>query len=106
MQFRGGMSELLRQASRMQRRAEEVKAKFRTQTFETKGANDKITVVANGAREIVSLTIDPEFLKSESLELVQDAIVGVVNAALAKANETLESEVEKVTGGVKLPGVF
>lgn len=105
MQFRGGMGELMRQASRMQRKIEETKAKLKEQTVEVTGANEKIKVVANCGRELVSIQIDPEFLKSEGLEMVQDAIVGVVNAALNKANEQLEAEMEKVTGGMKIPGV-
>lgn len=100
------MSELLRQASRMQRRIEEAKIKFREQTFEVSGANDKIKVVANGGREVVSVAIDPEFLKSEDLAMVQDAIVGVVNAALTKASEQLDAEMDKVSGGLKIPGVY
>jgi DNA-binding YbaB/EbfC family protein len=106
MQFRGGMSELLRQASRMQRRIEETKAQFREQHFEATGANDKIKVIANGGRELVSVHVDPEFLKSEGIEMVQDAIVGVANAALQKAATALEAEMDKVTGGAKVPGVF
>lgn len=90
----------------MQRKIEETKTKFREQTIEVSGANDKIKVVVNGARELVSVTVDPEFLKSEGLEMVQDAIVGVVNAGLNKANEQLEAEMEKVTGGMKIPGVY
>jgi DNA-binding YbaB/EbfC family protein len=105
MQFRGGMSELLRQASRVQRKIDEAKQKFREETFEVKGANDKIKVVVNGARELVSVHVDPEFLKSEGLEMVQDAIVGIVNAGLTEANQKLEAHVEKVTGGLKIPGV-
>lgn len=100
------MSELLRQASRMQRRIEETKAQFKAQTVEVTGANDKIKVVANGGGELVSVTIDPEFFKSEDPSLVQDALVGVVNAALAKAAESLNAEVEKVTGGMKIPGLL
>lgn len=105
MQFRGGMSELLRQASRMQRKMEDAKAKFKETTFEVAGANDKIKVVVNGGREIVSIAVDPEFLKSEDIGLIQDALVGVVNAALAKSNEQLEAHMETVSGGVKIPGM-
>ena len=105
MQFRGGMSELMRQASRIQRKMEEAKAKFKESTFEVTGANEKIKVVVNGGREIVSIYIDPEFLKSEELGLVQDALVVVVNAALTKSNEQLEAHMDKVTGGVKIPGM-
>ena len=90
----------------MQRRIEEVKAQFKAQTVEISGANDKVKVVANGGREVVSITIDPEFLKTEDPALVQDALVGVVNAALAKAGEGLDAEMEKVTGGMKIPGLI
>jgi DNA-binding YbaB/EbfC family protein len=106
MQFRGGMSELMRQASRLQRRIDETKAKLREKTLEVTGANDKIKVVANCGREIVSIQVDPEFFKSEDLEMVQDAIVGVVNAALAKAGEQLDAEMDKATGGMKVPGMY
>ena len=101
MQFRGGMGELLRQASRMQRKVEEAKEKFREQTFEVSGANEKIRVVVNGGRELVSVHIDPEFLKSESMDLVQDALVGVINAGLKRSTEALDAEMNKLTGGVK-----
>lgn len=107
MHFRGGMSELMRQASRMQRKIEETKVKLRDKTVEVTGANEKIKVVANCGREVVSITVDPEFFKSEGIEMVQDAIVGVVNAALRKANEVLDAEMEKATGGMKMPpGVY
>ena len=106
MQFRGGMAELMRQASRMQRRLETTKEKLREQQVEVTGANEKIKVVANCGREIVSITVDPEFAKTEELSMLQDAIVGVVNAALKKASDTLDAEMDKVTGGVKVPGVY
>lgn len=100
------MSELLRQASRVQRKIEETKAQFKEQTIEVSGANDKVKVVANGGREVVSISIDPEFLKSEDPALVQDALVGVINEALSKAGAALDAEMEKVTGGMKIPGLF
>ncbi len=105
MQFRGGMSELMRQASRMQRKLEQTRQELKGKTVEVSGANDKIKVVANCGKEIVRIDIDPEFAKTEELSMVQDALVGVLNAALKQAGETLESEMDKVTGGVKIPGM-
>lgn len=99
------MNELLRQASRIQRKVEDAKAKFKETTFEVSGANDKIKVVVNGGRELVAITIDPEFLKTEDAGMVQDALVGVVNAALTRSGEQLEAHVKTVTGGVKIPGM-
>ncbi|MBZ0120722.1 MAG: YbaB/EbfC family nucleoid-associated protein [Sandaracinaceae bacterium] len=103
--FRGGMSELMRQASRMQRRIEQRKTELKDETVEATAADDKVKVVANGARELVRITIDPELLKQEDLEMVSDLIVAASNAALTKASEMVESELEKITGGMKIPGL-
>lgn len=103
--FRGGMGELMRQASRLQRKIETRKEELKTETVEASAGNDKVKVVANGARELVRVTIDPELLKSEDLEMVQDLFVAAANAALTKAGEMVDAELEKVTGGLKIPGV-
>ncbi len=103
--FRGGMSELMRQASRLQRKIEVRKEELKTETVEVLGGSDKIKVVANGGREIVRLTIDPELLKQEDHAMVEDMIVATCNQALQKASEMVEAELEKVTGGLKIPGV-
>jgi DNA-binding YbaB/EbfC family protein len=103
--FRGGMGELMRQASRLQRRIEVRKQELKAETVEASAGNDKVKAVANGARELVSLTIDPELLKSEDLGMVQDLVVAASNAALNKATEMVDAELEKVTNGLKIPGV-
>lgn len=106
MQFRGGMNELLRQASRVQRKIEEAKEAFKSKTFETLGANDKVKVVVSGAREVVSIHVDPEFYNSDDRALVFEAIAATTNAALAKATNELDAELGKLTGGAKIPGVY
>ena len=103
--FRGGMGELMRQASRLQRKIEVRKEELKAEEVEASAGNDKVKVVANGARELVRVTIDPELLKSEDLEMVQDLVVAAANAALTKATEKVDAELEKVTGGLKIPGV-
>lgn len=105
MKFRGGMNELMRQASRLQRKVAVRKEELKTETVEASAGNDRVKVVVNGGRELVSVTIDPELLKAEDLSLVQDLIVAATNAAMVKANEMIESEVEKVSGGVRVPGL-
>ena len=105
MKFRGGMGELMRQASRLQRRVEQRKQELKTETVEASAGNDQVTVTVNGAGEMVSIAIAPELLKSEDLSMVQDLIVAGTNAALKKSQEMIEAEIEKVTGGVKIPGL-
>ncbi|MGF1470047.1 MAG: YbaB/EbfC family nucleoid-associated protein [Sandaracinaceae bacterium] len=105
MQFRGGMSELMRQASRLQRKIEQRKEELKDEEVEASAGNDQVTAVANGAGELVRVTIQPELLTGEDLEMVQDLVVAAANAALKKSADMVEEEVDKVTGGVKVPGV-
>jgi DNA-binding YbaB/EbfC family protein len=103
--FRGGMGELMRQASRLQRKVEARKEELKTETVEAAAGNDQVKVVANGGGETVSVSIDPELLHKEELSMVQDLIVAATNAALTKSHQLVEAEVEKVTGGIKIPGL-
>lgn len=105
MKFRGGMSELMRQASRLQRKVAKRKEELKEETIEASAGNDQVKVVVNGAQELVSITIDPALLKDEELEMVQDLVVAAVNAGITKSNEKMEEEIEKVTGGIQIPGL-
>lgn len=105
MTFRGGKNELVRQASRMQRKIEKRKEELKDEEFEAAKGDDKIKVVANGGGEIVRVEIDPAILEAEGLEMMQDLLVAATNDALARSKEHVDAELEKVTGGLKIPGI-
>lgn len=105
MQFRGGMNELMRQASRMQRKIELRREELKVEEFSAKAGNDRVEVVVNGALEVVRITIDPALVKDEGLELTQDLVAAAVNAAMKTAREGVDKELEKITGGLKIPGL-
>ena len=104
MQFRGGISELMKQASRLQRRVDDARTANQDRTVEATGANDKVKVTASYARALVRIEIDPELYASDR-ELALDAVVGAANAALKMASDAMDKEIEKATGGLKIPGV-
>ncbi len=106
MQFRGGMSELMRQASRLQRKIEKRKKELQSSTVEATAGNDQVKVVVNGANEVVKIEINPELLKGEDLSMVQDLVVAATNSALKQSKEMVDAELEKVTGGLKIPGLI
>ncbi|HVZ35822.1 MAG TPA: YbaB/EbfC family nucleoid-associated protein [Polyangiaceae bacterium] len=106
MQFRGGMSELMRQASRMQRKVEQRKKELQDATVEVGVGNDQVKVTATGGMTIVKVSISPALLTAEGLEMAQDLVVAGVNAALKKAQEMVDAELEKVTKGIKMPGML
>jgi DNA-binding YbaB/EbfC family protein len=105
MQFRGGMNELMRQAARMQRKIEETKKQFADKELVASAAGDKVKATVTYGRKVSRVEIDPEFLKSEGLEMALDAVAAAVNSGLEQAEKAMEAELEKVTGGVKIPGV-
>ncbi len=105
MKFRGGMGELMRQASRMQRKIERRKEELKELEFEAGSGNDLVKVTVNGGAELVKVEVDPKALEEEGLEMVQDLMVAAANAALVKAREHVDAELEKVTGGLKIPGL-
>ena len=105
MKFRGGMSELMRQASRLQRKIEARKEELKEETWEASAGNDQVKATVNGAGELTKIEIDKALLESEDLEMVQDLVVAAANAALTKSKEAVDAELEKVTGGMKIPGL-
>ena len=105
MNFRGGMGELMRQAGRIQRKVEKRREELSSETFEASAGNDKVTAVANGIPELAEVRIAPGLLNEEDLDMVQDLVVAAANAALTKAREHVDAEIEKITGGLSLPGV-
>lgn len=105
MQIRGGMNELMRQAARMQRKIEDTKKSLKDKELSASSAGDKVTVVVTCEGKLRAITIDPEFLAAEGIEMALDAAVIAANSALEAADKLVEAEVSKVTGGVKLPGM-
>ncbi|MCA9601703.1 MAG: YbaB/EbfC family nucleoid-associated protein [Polyangiales bacterium] len=106
MKFRGGMNELMRQASRLQRKVEQRREELKTETVEASAGNDQVKATANGAQELVRVQIDPALLKGEDLSMTEDLVVAACNAALTKSREMVDAELEKVTGGLKIPGLM
>ena len=105
MQFRGGMNELMRQAARMQRKIDQAKTELKDRELTVEGLGGKVKVVVTLGRSVKHIEIDPETLKSEGAELVLDGVCAAINQGIEQADKAMEAELEKVTGGVKIPGV-
>jgi hypothetical protein len=103
-QFRGGISELMKQAAWLQRKVEEARKTHHERTITVAGANDKVKVTATLGRSVKRIEVDPNFLAADG-EFALDAICGVVNAALEAASEEMDKEIQKATGGLKIPGI-
>ncbi len=105
MQFRGGMNELMRQAARMQRKIDQAKSELKDRELTIEGLGGKVKVVVTLGRSVKGITIDEETLAKEDRELVMDAVCAAINQGIEQADKQMEVELEKVTGGVKIPGM-
>src|SRR5690606_36686298 len=88
-----------------QRRIEKRREELKEETFEVSAGNDGVKVKVSGDLEITAIEVDPGLLEEEGLEMVQDLIVAASNAALARARETIDKEIEKVSAGFTIPGL-
>ncbi len=64
-----------------------------------------VKVTTNGKNEILSLSIDPEVVVKDDVEMLQDLIVAAVNQARQKAQELQSEQMGQLTGGLKIPGL-
>jgi DNA-binding YbaB/EbfC family protein len=103
--FRGGISEMMKQAHRIQTKLEKVKEDLKEETWTADAAGGKVKVTINGAREVTEVQIDKDLVDPEDLETLQDVVVSAVNAALTLAEEKITEATDAVTGGFRLPGM-
>ena len=101
-----GMGNMMKQAQQLQSKMLRMQEELAQKTVETSAGGGMITVVANGAQQIVSIQIEKEVVDPEDVEMLQDLVLAAVNDALAKAQEMVSGEMGKLTGGMKIPGLM
>lgn len=101
-----GFGNLMRQAQEMQKRLAEMQSELAEKRVEASAGGGMVTVVANGKNEIISVKIDPEVANPEELDMLQDLVTAAVNEALRKVQEMIAEEMTKITGGIRIPGLF
>jgi hypothetical protein len=100
------INQLMKQAKKMQTKMDEIKAELEQKTVESSAGGGMVKVVANGKQEVLSVTLDPEVINADEIEMLQDLILAAVNDALRKSRDMVTEEMSKLTGGLKIPGLF
>jgi DNA-binding YbaB/EbfC family protein len=106
-----GFGNIMKQAQKMQEKLLELQEGLGEKTVEATVGGGMVTVVANGKQEIVSIKIEQQVLddfKSGELDvaMLEDLIASGANAALHKSRELVQQEMAKLTGGLRIPGLF
>jgi nucleoid-associated protein EbfC len=97
------LQQMMKQAQQMQDRLQKQMEELRV---EATAGGGMVTVVINGAKQVQSLTIDPEAVSKDDVEMLQDLIMAAINDAQRKADEALQKQMGGMMGGLKIPGMF
>jgi DNA-binding YbaB/EbfC family protein len=101
-----GMQDMLRQAQVMQKKMTAIQEELKTREVEATSGGGMVTVKVTGGQEVLAVTIDKSVVEAGDVEMLQDLVLTAVRDALKKAKAMTEEEMGKITGGVKIPGMF
>jgi len=99
------MGELMRQAQEMQSKMGQIQEEAAKMEVTASAGGGMVSVTANGKQEITALSIDKSVVDPEDVEMLQDLILAAIGEAQRKGKESLDAEVQKVTGGLNIPGM-
>ena len=102
----GNMNNLLKQAQKMQENMQKMQEELESKELETSVGGGAVTVKVNGKKEVLDITIKPEVVDPDDIEMLQDLVLSAVNQALKSVDDMQANQMSKVTGGMNIPGLF
>ncbi|MDD6254473.1 MAG: YbaB/EbfC family nucleoid-associated protein [Eubacteriales bacterium] len=104
-QRQGNMQAQLQQMQAMQAMMEKTQEEIEQKEFEVSSGGGAVTVKMNGKRELLDVSLQPEAVDPDDVEMLEDLIMTAVNEAIRQVAEYSETEMSKVTGGINIPGL-
>ena len=98
------MNQMVKKAQKMQEDIAKVQEELETKEFTKQVGGGALELVMTGDKQLKSVTLKPEVVDPEDIEMLQDLIISGVNEILKEVDDYGASEMEKVTGGVSFPG--
>ena len=99
------LNKLMKQAQKMQEQMAKTQAELEEKTVEVSAGGGKVTVIANGAGDVVSIKIDKEIIDPDDVEFLEEVVLSGVKQAIEQGKALAQSEMTKITGGVGIPGL-
>ncbi len=94
---------MLKQAQALQAKMSKVQDELKSKELVGTAGGGKIKVTMNGAQEVTAISIDPEVVKAEEADLLEDLVLAAFRDARSKITKMVEEEMSRVTGGMGLP---
>ncbi len=98
--FKGGFTEILQQASRFKEEIQKIQEGAAQKSVEGSAGGGMVKVTVNGKQQVLSVSIDPEVLKFNDANMLQDLIVAAVNQAMKASQEMVSEEMGKLTASL------
>ncbi|MGM0394080.1 MAG: YbaB/EbfC family nucleoid-associated protein [Thermodesulfobacteriota bacterium] len=99
------MNSMMKQAQKLQKKMLQAQEELATKTVEASAGGGMVKVVANGGQKIESIVLEKEVVDPDDVEMLQDLVMAAVNDALKKSQEMVSAEMNKLTGGLNIPGM-
>ncbi len=100
------MNQMVKKAQKMQEEMTRVQEELEAKEFTKQVGGGALELVMTGNKKLKSVTLKPEVVDPEDIEMLQDLIISGVNEILQEIEDYSTAEMEKVTGGISLPGMF
>jgi DNA-binding YbaB/EbfC family protein len=100
------MNQMMKQVKKMQEQMLKAQEELGGKVIEGSSGGGVVTVEVSGHKKVLSITIKPEAVDPDDVEMLQDLVLTAVNDALSKADELANDDMGKFTGGMKIPGLF
>ncbi len=100
------MQGMIRQAQKMQEQMTELQSELDSREYEVKAGGGAVTILIDGKKQIKQLTIEPEIVDPDDIEMLTDILTAGFNEAIKRVEETNQKEMESITGNVSIPGLF
>jgi len=98
--------DLMKQAQKIKAKMEELQEEMAQRTVEASAGGGMVKVVMNGRQEILRLEIDPEVVDPQEVEMLEDLIIAAVNEGIRRSQQLWSEELQKLTGGLPIPGIL
>ncbi len=97
---------MMRQAQELQKNMMKMQEELESATVESSVGGGVVTAVVSGKMRLESLTIEPEAVTPDDVEMLQDLVLAAVNDGMEKAQDMVSSRMNSLTGGLKIPGLM
>jgi DNA-binding YbaB/EbfC family protein len=104
--FPNGMQNFMKQAQQMQMKMAKLQEELATRTVDASSGGGAVKATVTGSQLLSAISISKDVAEAQDLDMLQDLILTAVNEALKKAKEMSDSEMQKITGGMSMPGLF